>query len=235
MLRKPEKKYFIPFLVPIILCAVFSLMMYPLLKSPLGSSMGLNSIIMPTMLMSLLSSISILFFLKPKTENRRIRLIAYGIQLGYTLVISLLISVAAPLVAVFGGSDIPFGEVMLFVWLASFGMITLFIGAANIHKIFGIVVIAGIFIFGMFLGLIPAVSMLPGFWENCIAPWVPQRYLGEGLRAVISPVGSPDTACIAFSIIWAVGILFMVGVLFLPQLLRKIKAGKKVKPDTAKQ
>ncbi|MCL2474539.1 MAG: hypothetical protein FWF37_00150 [Chloroflexi bacterium] len=221
-----KKKYALPAVAVIVLCCGFSFMMYPMLSSPMGAIMGGTTgaiLIMPAVMMTMICSILLSILFKPaKNADQKTRLMAYGIQLGYIVVLSLLVSIAAPLVAVIGGLSIPFGEIMLFLWVASFSIMALFVGAFNIARPVGIVVVATTMLCGMFTGMILPVETLPGFWQHFIAPWAPQRYMGEGLISIISGKGAWGNQAIAFTITAIVGVLLTILAFFIPSM-KKLK------------
>jgi len=171
----------------------------------------------------MMSSVMLFLIFRPaKDASRRLRVAAYGKQLGYAAGLSLLVAVGACLIASWiGGADIPFGKVMLLLWLGSFSIMALFVGVLSVFAPLGILVIATTVIMGMFTGLIPSIEMLPDFWRYCVAPWAPQRYIGDGLRALVAG-GSVLNPCIAFIITGAVGILAFTLAIFIPR--QKIKA-----------
>jgi len=151
----------------------------------MGALMSGMILVMPTLMMTILCSVALFVLFRPKKgASTPDRLKAYGTQIAYAVGLSAAIAGLAVLLAVWGGLSIPSGAAFMFLWFASFFLILLFSGALNLAPPLGGLVIVTCFAFGMSSGMF-AYEMLPSFWQNWVYPWVPQRFLGDGIRSII--------------------------------------------------
>lgn len=60
----------------------------------------------------------------------------------------------------------------------------LFIAFFNWHIALGIIVLAVVVVCGLTAALLP-YELLPAFWQDWLYPWVPQRFVADGLRQVL--------------------------------------------------
>lgn len=174
----------------------------------MSSMMAVQMTVMPTVMLTLVPTILLFFGFRPgKGASRTQRFKAYGTQLGYGVVLSLAAACGAMLVVgAVGGLDIAAGTAIPFLWLASFCLMALLLGAFNLcapaGALLAVVVVAG----GMACAMLPP-EMLPTLWADWIYPWVPQRFIGDGVRSIAYMNGSAwNDQCPPLAITGAVGL-----------------------------
>jgi len=142
--------------------------------------------VMPTFILSLICSALLYLLFRPaKGESRGTRVKAYGKQLAYAVAASALVACSAVLLVTWvGGMEIPVAAAFLFLWLASFCLMAVFIGALDVALPLGALVIACCFALGMGTAML-AYEMLPIFWQDWVYPWAPQRYISGGVSSII--------------------------------------------------
>ncbi|MBT1167050.1 DUF3533 domain-containing protein [Bifidobacterium simiarum] len=197
---------------------------------PTATMMGLNVLIMPTFMMSMVVSIIAVAVLGPKSyDDKAQRWKTLAMQMGSALVYSLLVALGADCVrAVTGAGWLDWSAVM-FLWLASFAIMAVLFGLLNISVPLGVLTGVLTFGLGMTTGLFP-FELLPGFWRDWVYGWVPQRYIGEGIRAVLyNGDGWWNTATGPLLITLGIGLVIVViaGLLPLRGRDKAAKAGKR--------
>ncbi|MCL2470156.1 MAG: ABC transporter permease [Propionibacteriaceae bacterium] len=152
-----------------------------------GGALGSLLLILPALIMMPVVSIMIFFILRPpRGAPRQVRAITYIKQLVSTVVMSALVAGAVILMATWVGSlTISAGTLFLFLWLAAFCVMTLFLGALDIAAPLGGLVIFVIFACGLSSAVL-APEMLPSFWRTWFYPWVPQHFIGGGVSSIVS-------------------------------------------------
>ncbi|PLS31857.1 ABC-2 family transporter protein [Bifidobacterium margollesii] len=151
---------------------------------PTATMMGTNMIIMPTFMMSMVVAI-VCVVLGPKSyDDKAQRWKMLGVQLGMAAVYSLLVALGADCLHAMIGAGWLDWTMISFLWLAGFAVMTVMFGLLNIALPLG--VLTGILTLGlgMTTGIFP-YELLPDFWRNWVYGWVPQRFIGEGARAVL--------------------------------------------------
>lgn len=154
--------------------------------SPLTNMMGQNIAVMPLMIMSMIGGIVLSrIFPKRSTASTSGRFANLGKQLAYAVGLSLLISLAAVvLLNTLVHAGAPVVVTTVFLWLASFAVMSLFLGAFDLAVGVGALAVLLVLFCGMMTAVLPA-EMLPPFWANWIAPWVPQPFIARGIRDVL--------------------------------------------------
>lgn len=97
---------------------------------------------------------------------------------------SLMIALGACSVTAMVGSGWPPTPMIAFLWLASFAIITVLLSLMNIALPLGVICGALGLGLGMTSGMFP-YELLPRFWQDWVYGWVPQHYIGNGVRAVL--------------------------------------------------
>lgn len=152
---------------------------------PTAAMVGQNVIIMPTYMMSLLVSVLIVGqFGRKRYDDKAQRWVSFGKQLCVALGWSLIVSLGACCALAMVGAGFPPAAMIGFLWLSSFAIMSVLLGLMNISKPFGVACGAFGLAFGMTSGMLP-FELLPGFWQHWIYDWVPQHFLGEGVRDVL--------------------------------------------------
>lgn len=103
-----------------------------------------------------------------------------------------------------------------FLWLASFAAMTVVLGLANIAVPLGL----GCGVLGMGLGMTSGLfprELLPGFRQDWVYGWVPQRFIGDGVRAVLyRGDGWRNAASEPLMVILCVGLVILIVAGLLP-------------------
>lgn len=154
--------------------------------SPMAGMMSQQLTIMPLFMISMVGALILSRVLKAKPGAARAeRWKSLGVQGACATVLSLATSLCAYcMLRWVAGVEAPFADFALFMWLASFCVMLLFLGAFNLSPALGAVVAVCAFAGGMACGVLP-YETLPAFWQDWVYPWAPQRFIGEGLRAVL--------------------------------------------------
>lgn len=148
--------------------------------------MAVQMMVMPLVIMSLIGGILLSVVLWPRqAASRRERLVALVKQLVSGTVLSALVALLATGIDVwFGGLDLPMERLYPFVWLACGAMIATVAMLCDLVLPLGALVGVTTFALGMSCAML-AFEMLPPFWQEWVYPWVPQRFLGDGVRAIV--------------------------------------------------
>ncbi|TPF77821.1 MULTISPECIES: ABC transporter permease [unclassified Bifidobacterium] len=152
---------------------------------PTAAMMGQNVLIMPTYMMSLIVAVLTVMQLgRKRYDSKPQRWVSFGVQLCAALVWSLCIALGACCIFAMLGSGWPPASMIGFLWLASFAVMSVMLALMNIAIPLGVLCgVLGLGL-GMTSGLFP-YELLPGFWRDWVYGWVPQRYIGDGVRAVL--------------------------------------------------
>ena len=180
-------------------------------------------VVTPTVLLSLACSILLYLLFRPgKDASKAERVKAYGKQLVYAVVASGLAACAAVLLVTWvGGMEVPVASVLLFLWLSSFSIMALFIGALDIAMPLGALVIICCFALGMGTAML-AYEMLPAFWQDWVYPWAPQRFVGSGVGSILYMSRDAwNDSSLPLAITGCIGLVLMALAVFIPQ--RKVK------------
>jgi hypothetical protein len=178
----------------------------------IGAMMSGNVIVMPIFMMTAISSVLLALIFRPKRESGiGPRLANYAGQLGYGAIMACLISLASVgILTIAGGMTLPLIPLAIFLAIASFTVMTLFMGALDIGRPVGILTILTCFSLGMAVGML-AKEMLPAFWQSWVYPWIPQRSIGQGAGSILylgADFLNPST--IRLIITGGVGLLLMI-------------------------
>lgn len=177
----------------------------------LAPTMSVPMLVLVTTLMSLLVGILAMMLLWPRRMPARksARFAAAGKQVVYIAVVSAIIAALVTIIQVcFGGVHLPI-HVLSYLWLCSFSYMLLIVGLGDMIMPLGSLSGALIFALGMSSSVL-APEMMPDFWHYWVYPWIPQHYMGEGLRRIIfgntAPIMSDVTPLLIMGAIGAVGL-----------------------------
>ena len=154
--------------------------------NPMGAMMSQQLLLIPTVMFSLIIGLILTRVARLKESEVKkecVRQLAKQVVLA--LVFSFIIALTAyAMFAFVAGGEADFWSLVLFAWIVSFALMLLVGGLANIA--FGLAVLAVVCIvaFGMMTGVLPLQAM-PAFWQDWVFPWVPQHYVGDGLRSIL--------------------------------------------------
>lgn len=154
-------------------------------------NMAVQFTVLPAFILTLVCSVSLFVVTRAKKGAARAqRLRAAGIQLAATAALSCCVGFGvAGIVGGIAGLAIPVAETGLFLWLASFCLMALFVGCLDVAVGLGALVIVAVFACGLATGNLP-YEFLPAFWQEWLYPWVPQRFIAEGTRSLYYLGGS---------------------------------------------
>ena len=181
-------------------------------SSPMSSMISQQLVIIPAVVGGLICAILINRVLRI-AESSKTKDVAQtiGKQLVVALICSLLVALCAwALVGAICGIELPFANSVLFVWLSTFCFVVLLLGFLDIALPLGVLVAITILVFGNMLGVLPYEVLQP-FWQDFIYPWVPQRFFGDGVRAVMYlGEGAINSAIVPLLIAGGIGVLLML-------------------------
>ncbi|MCL1853912.1 MAG: ABC transporter permease [Peptococcaceae bacterium] len=190
----------------------------------MSALMGSQMLIMPLIMMIIAGSLLLFFFFRPKKGadiSRKLK--SFVSQLLYAAGLSLLIGFAAVIVVTWaGGLTLPVGGLVLFLWLASFCVMTILLGAFNIIAPLGALVAVTFFSCGLSSAML-APEMMPDWYRNWIYPWVPQGFISEGIRTIIyMGEGAKNNAIGPLLIMGAIGLALFAIALLVPNRGSKV-------------
>ena len=191
----------------------------------MSALMGTQMLLMPIIMMIIAGSVLLFFIFRPKRGSSAAQKgKAYLSQILYAAGSSLLMAAAALLIVNWaGGMTLPFGQLMLFLWIAAFCVMVLLIGTLDLLAPLGALLAVALFSCGMSSTML-APEMLPGWYRDWFYPWVPQHFMGDGARAIIYMGDSAANSSVApLLIMGAIGIVLFAIALFIP--------GKKLKDE----
>lgn len=181
-------------------------------SSPMSSIISQQLVIIPAVIGGLICAILISrVFRIDKLSKTKETAQTIGKQLVVGLICSLLVALCAwVLVSAICGIELPFTNSILFVWLSTFCFIVLLLGFLDIALPLGVLVAITILVLGNMLGVLPHEVLQP-FWQDFVYPWVPQRFFGDGVRAVMYlGEGAINSATVPLLIAGGIGVLLML-------------------------
>ena len=194
--------------------------------NPISGIMGIQMMVMPLFIMSLVMSLLAMAFTWMPLGNatRAEKGKAAGIQMGYCAIASLAAATLAyGVVAWIGGIEVP-TTAILFLWVASFCIMLANIGLCDLALPLGVVVMLCVFALGMGTAVLPP-EMLPSFWANWVVPWAPQEAIGEGLRNIIYLDGGAFDVGMPKLLAWGcAGLIALVLAIVVPSRKQKASA-----------
>ena len=148
--------------------------------------MAVQLLVMPLFIMTLIGSILLSVVLWPRDgAPRRVRAISFVKQLVVGAILSAFIAFVGTGIDVwFGGLDLPMDRLFPFVWLAVGAIMAAIVFLCDLALPLGALVGITTFALGMSCAML-APEMLPPFWQEWVYPWVPQHFLGDGVRAIV--------------------------------------------------
>ncbi|MEF2655973.1 MAG: DUF3533 domain-containing protein [Eggerthellaceae bacterium] len=155
-------------------------------SSPMSTMMSQQIAIIPIIIISSIVGLLLCrIFRASSEETTKAKASRVGKQLLYAAIFSLLASLTS-FAMLTGIANVPAPEMesILFMWLASFGLVSLIMGLGSIAFPLGVLAVICAIPFGMMLGVLP-YEALPTFWQEWVYPWAPQRFFGEGLRSIL--------------------------------------------------
>lgn len=155
-------------------------------SSPMSTIMSQQIVLIPVVVVSCVAGLLICRIIKAASKpTKKERFIQCVKQVLFCGVFSLLASLTAFAMLLWvAGIPAPAFDAILFMWLVSYALVTLIAGLGSISFGLGILGLVCVVPFGMMLGVLP-YEVLPVFWQDCVYPWAPQRFFGEGLRSIL--------------------------------------------------
>lgn len=181
-------------------------------SSPMSSMISQQLVIIPAVIGGLICAILINRVFRIDNSNKTNEVAqTIGKQLIVALICSLLVALCVwALVGAICGIELPFTNSVLFVGLSTFCFIVLLLGLLDIALPLGVLVAIIILVFGNMLGVLPYEVLQP-FWQDFIYPWVPQRFFGDGVRAVMYlGEGAINSATVPLLIAGGIGLALML-------------------------
>ena len=175
--------------------------------NPMAGMMSLQLSIMPLFMISMVTALvlSRVFKKKPGATSAE-RWKSIGLQAVYVAAASLIASLCVYCMLLWiAGVEVSMASAVLYMWFASFCVMLLFLGAFNVSVGLGGLLVVVCFTCGMMTGVLP-FEALPAFWQDWVYPWAPQRFIGEGMRAVMYlDAGAWNVGSVPLAIYAAVG------------------------------
>jgi hypothetical protein len=81
------------------------------------------------------------------------------------------------------GLGIDFGMTFGFLVIAVFCLMVLIIGVMSWSAIGGIVIFVTLMLLGLVASNLP-YEILPAFWQNYVYPWIPMRFMSDGIKEI---------------------------------------------------
>jgi hypothetical protein len=227
--KEKIKKYVAPVIAVFGVMCAFTIMTYPMLKAMGGMGVPMVATML-TLMPSLIVSIIVYYLNRPNMDCIKTRAAGIAKHLTFAAILSAIIGFLAASVVVWAtGSDVSIVELGSFLWLASFALQAVIMGSLNWFRRYGIAIPAAIVLLGMSTVQLP-VAQLPAFWQDWIAPWVPQRYMGDGIKEIAGIVGGDlSTATLALAVTAAIGLLLLLTAIARPIVRNKIQRKKEAK------
>ncbi len=194
--------------------------------NPLSSFMGVQMMVMPLFIMSLVMSLVVsLIGRSRESATRAEKGKSAGAHVAFALLASLLVATLSyGVVAWLGGVETP-ATAILFLWIASFCIRRTCIGLCSLALPIGVIVMVCVFALGMGTAVLPP-EMLPVFWADWVVPWAPQVAIGDGLRNIILMNGGAfDVGCVTLAVWGCVGLAALLLTVAMPIRSREVKAG----------
>ena len=175
-------------------------------SSPMSSIISQQLVIIPAVIGGLICAILIsrVFRIDNLSKTKETAQ-TIGKQLVVALICSLLVALCAwVLVSAICGIELPFTNSIL-------------LNGSSIPQIaltsalpLGVLVAITILVLGNMLGVLPYEVLQP-FWQDFVYPWVPQRFFGDGVRAVMYlGEGAINSATVPLLIAGGIGVLLML-------------------------
>lgn len=124
-------------------------------------------------------------FIKTDWSKREGRAKIYGIKLGLAVATSFIIGVGVSTIAsTVVGIEGMFWSIALFGMLASFAFQTIVLAAIGWLGTKGMIIPVIVMVLGTSSLSLP-YEFLPNFWQDFVYPWVPQHFMGLGMREIV--------------------------------------------------
>jgi len=145
----------------------------------------------------------------------------YAKRAGRAKAILQQVGIAAALAAVTGlvvpwalgavaGASLPYLNVAIFIFVGFFAFATIVLFSVDWLGMWGLAIPAVILLLGLPLLLLPYEALL-GFWQDAVYPWVPQRFIAEGVRGILflgQSAANPSTLWLGVTAVIGLAVLF---------------------------
>lgn len=188
----------------------------------IGTMMTQNMAIAPLFIMSFVGAMLVSLAMRVSCADNRFECTKrIGAQLALALAVSLAASLAVDCIsAVVSGDWMPAAAIP-FMWMASLCVMLVSLALFDISLPLGAVCGALTLAFGLPSGMFP-YEMLPEFWQDWIYPWVPQRFIGDGVRAIVyNGHDAWNSGSAPLLVIGVVGLALLIVVVALPVSRRR--------------
>ncbi|OZG69261.1 YhgE/Pip domain-containing protein [Bifidobacterium eulemuris] len=183
----------------------------------IGTMMAQNMAIAPLFVMSFVGAMFVSRTMSISyTDSRLERTKRIGVQLALAVVVSLAASLAVDCIsAVVSGNWMPAAAIP-FMWMASLCVMLAALALFDIATPLGAACGALTLALGLSSGMFP-YEMLPEFWQDWIYPWVPQHFIGDGVRDIVyNSHGAWNSGSAPLLVVGAVGLALLLVVVALP-------------------
>jgi hypothetical protein len=168
--------------------------------------------LIPTFLLSLVCSVALYLVTRlPAGAGKKAGWRNAAVRGAYALVLSGLVGFAVTGVLAACGLEIAVGATGAFLWLASLALMLLFVGCFAIAPPLGALAVLACFGCGLAAGNLP-FEFLPRLYQDWFYPWVPQRFIGEGLRDIFYQDGGPfNSSAVGLAVVGLIGLAALAG------------------------
>jgi len=194
--------------------------------------MAVQMMAMPVFIMSLIGGILLSVVVWPRNgATRRQRLLTVVKQLVVVVVLSWIVATLGTGIDVwFGGLNLPMDRLFPFVWMAVGAMLALLVAVCDLALPLGALIGVTTFALGMSCAML-APEMLPPFWQEWVYPWVPQHYLGDGIRGIIYlGMGPFDVSFTYWMTLYGIAAAALFLALIVPQR-KKVEGDASLRPE----
>ncbi len=135
--------------------------------------------------------------------------VAVGLAFGIGLI-------AAAAIGSMKDLDASFINLWFFTSLSSFALMTIVLGSLNWLGAKGMIIPIGMLLIGLGTSNLP-YEFLPDFWQQFVYPWMPLRFIAEGIRSVLfQEAGFLNAASMGLVVASIVGVVGTVSAVFKP-------------------
>ena len=220
------KKYLLPVVAAVaVICALLT-MMGPMLNfvgtqinspNPLASGQALamlpTLVVMLLFLPSWITALVVSRCIKIDTANKKTCVKSICTQLGVCAGLALFVALCmAGGVRIITGLAFSFGNIFLFAALAIFAFQVIALSALNWFGMKGVVIPILFLVLGMPIIQV-GYDFLPWFWKYMIYPWIPQKFMVEGVREIFSGASFFNWQTFGLLIIALVGLAALFSIL----------------------
>jgi len=154
---------------------------------PADEGTGVLATLLAVLIMftSLITTIVLVNVLKVDFSKKAGRTKVMLQQVGVAAGLGLITGLVAPLIiAGLAGAKLPYGSLVVFIFIGFFAFATIVLFSVNWLGLPGLAIPAVVLVLGIPILALPYEALL-SFWQYVVYPWVPQRFMVEGTRSIL--------------------------------------------------